>query len=237
MSILVFQPRIYTSAAGRSMPYRLRVPDDDTPGKSYPLVLFLHGAGERGTDNEAQLKWCGSVLGEQLQKRHPCFIVAPQCPPGRQWVNTPWTAGSYSVDAIPESEELRIAIGILKGVGREFNGIDPGRVFVAGLSMGGYGTRDAIMRHPDLFAAAVPICGAGDPSQASSMGHVKVWAFHGSEDDVVPPEGSREMVQALRNAGADVRYTEFEGVGHRSWINTWEEKDLFEWLFQQRRRG
>lgn len=234
----LFEARIYKSAdGGGSIPYRLRMPLNwDTSAERLPLVLFLHGAGERGSDNASQLTWGGRMLGRGFQAKHPCFVVAPQCPPGRQWVDTPWTTGSYSTRAVKESDELRMAVEIVRGVMKEFgNSIDPDRVYVMGLSMGGYGTWDAVTRHPDLFAAAVPICGGGDPGMAGAI-KAPVWAFHGGADTVVPPRASREMIDALKKSGAEPKYTEYEGVGHNSWVNAWAEKDLGDWLFAQKRK-
>ena len=227
------------AVAGGSLNYRLLVPGGYDPAgtAAYPVVLFLHGAGERGTDNKAQLKWGGPQLATTLQAAGPCFVVAPQCPPDKQWVNTPWAKGSYSAERVAISDELTMAIEAVETVTRQFK-IDRSRVYVMGLSMGGYGAWDAVVRRPDLFAAAVPICGAGDPSAADKIKHVAVWAFHGGADTVVPPAGSREMAEALRRAGATdetLVHTEFPGVGHNSWTPAWGMKGLFEWLLARKR--
>ncbi len=159
-----------------------------------------------------------------------------QCPPERRWVDTPWENGSYSSDAVKISNELRMAVEIVRGVTKEFgDAVDPDRVYVMGLSMGGYRAWDAIVRRPDLFAAAVPICGGGDPSKAGGI-RAKVWAFHGDADTVVPPGSSREMIKAMKKAGAEPKYTEYAAVGHNSWVNAWGEQDLPEWLFAQKRK-
>ena len=238
-ALKAFEARTYKGEKGASLPYRLLVPkgyDTKDEKKTYPLILFLHGAGERGTDNQSQLKWGGSLLAGDVQKKQPCFVVAPQCPPGKQWVNTPWGKGSYSTDKVPVSDELRMALEAVKEVRKEFH-VDPARVYVMGLSMGGYGSWDAIAREPRTFAAAVPICGAGDPSKAEAIKSVAVWAFHGAADNVVPPSGSRDMVAALKKAGASPKYTEFPGVGHGSWANAWNEPELIDWLFAQKRKA
>ena len=228
-----FEDRTHTSADGGKLPYRFLAPKALQADQKYPLLVFLHGAGERGTDNAAQLTWGGKVLAEAVQAKAKCFVVAPQCPPDRQWVNTPWAKGSYSTDAVKESDELRKVVEIVEKVSKE-SPIDPDRVYVMGLSMGGFGTWDLIMRHGDLFAAAVPICGGGDPSKANEI-TTKVWAFHGAADSVVPTEGTREMVEALKKAKNDPRYTEYPGVGHASWVNAWNEKELMGWLMEQKR--
>jgi predicted peptidase len=225
--------------AGGTLAYRLLTPDgyDPKADATYPLVLFLHGAGERGTDNVAQLKWGGVQLATQLQAAAKCFVVAPQCPPGKQWVNTPWAKGSYSTAAVPAGDELTMAIEAVEAATTEFK-IDRGRVYVMGLSMGGYGTWDAIARRPDLFAAAVPICGAGDPAAADKLKPLAIWVFHGGADTVVPTQGSRDMAAAMQKAGAaepTFKYTEFPGVGHNAWTKAWETPGLWEWLVAQRR--
>lgn len=228
-----FEARTHISDAGGSLSYRLLKPDGLQQDRKYPLLVFLHGAGERGGDNESQLKWGGKVLAEAVQAKEKCFVIAPQCPPERQWVNTPWAKGSYSIDAIKESDELRMVVEIVKKVSKEFP-IHADRIYVMGLSMGGFGTWDMITRHPDLFAAAAPICGGGDPSKAAEI-TAKVWAFHGAADDVVPTEGTREMVDALKRAKKDPKYTEYPGVSHGSWVNAWNEKGLVEWLMGQKK--
>jgi predicted peptidase len=228
-----FEARTHRSESGGSLPYRLFRPADLRKDAKYPMLVFLHGAGERGTDNASQLTWGGKVLAEAVQAEEKCFVIAPQCPPERQWVNTPWANGSYSVDAVKESDELRMVVEIVKSVSKE-SSIDPVRVYVMGLSMGGFGTWDLITRHPDLFAAAVPICGGGDPYKAKAIS-AKVWAFHGAADNVVPTGGTREMIDALKQAKKDPKYSEYPGVGHASWVNAWNEKELIEWLLRQKK--
>jgi predicted peptidase len=231
-----YTAREYKDDKGGSLPYRLLVPkgSEEKGERKYPLVLFLHGAGERGSDNTSQLKWGGAMLATDLQEKEPCFVIAPQCPNGKQWVNTPWGKGSYSAEKVPVSDELRMALAAVDEVKKEFP-IDSGRVYVMGLSMGGYGTWDAIARRPGEFAAAVPICGGGDPSKAGEIKHVTVWAFHGGADPVVPTQGTRDMIEALKKAGAEPKYTEYPGVGHDSWTKAWNEPELLTWLLGQKR--
>lgn len=222
----------------KSLPYRLVKPAGTEAGKTYPLVLFLHGAGERGTDNAKQLihvwdKGTGP-LGRAEFQAAKAFAILPQCPDGKQWVNVPWAKGSYQSPEI--SEPLDLALKLTDATIKDLP-IDPDRVSVMGLSMGGYGTFDAIQRRPDLFAAAVPVCGAMDVSKAKDVKHVAVWAFHGDKDTVVPPSGSRDAVAALKAAGADPRYTEYPGVGHNSWSPAFRERDLWTWVFSKRRAG
>ena len=227
---------VYTSASGLTMPYRLFVPPDYDPGKPYPLLLSLHGAGQRGQDNRGQL--CAYVAGwvsPQVQKVHPCLILMPQCPDQQQWVDTPWEKGSYSTAEIPISQSLSLTMEILEAVRKEYS-IDPSRLYVMGASMGGYGTWDAIIRFPDVFAAAVPVCGAGDPAMASRLVGVPIWAFHGDNDLTVPVSGITDMVGAIQQAGGKrVRVTLYKGVGHAALNMAWTQDDLVEWVFGQQR--
>ncbi|MDB5313527.1 MAG: esterase [Gemmataceae bacterium] len=227
----------YKSAPGQVLPYRLLKPADPEPGQKYPLVLILHGAGERGTDNAKQLIWYWdakkpTVLTRPEVAAAKAFAVIPQCPDGKQWVDVPWAKGSYKSPKI--SDPLRLALDLTESLVKDLP-VDPDRVYVTGMSMGGYGAFDAVQRRPDLFAAAVPVCGAGDPAKAKAIAHVPVWAFHGDQDGAVPVSGSRDMVAALKTAGASPRYSEYKGVGHNSWSPAFEEKEFWMWLFAQKR--
>lgn len=230
-----FAYRSHTNAsvAGYSMPYRLYVPDGYDPGKTYPLVVFLHGAGERGTDNTMQVDANrGARLWTETanQASHPCFVLAPQCPANKQWVNTNWSYGSYSTDKVSMSTELKMVKDIIETLMKNYK-IDANELYITGLSMGGYGTWDFIVRYPDMFRAAVPICGAGDPTKAASIKNVNIWCFHSSDDGVVPVKGTRDMVQALNTAGGNVKYTEYTNWGHSSWVPAYDQPDLANWLF------
>lgn len=247
-----FAARCFVDAAGLALPYRLLLPERSEPGVRYPLLLLLHGAGERGTDNVAQL---GNGIGSLLLHRRaafPCVAVVPQCPQGLRWVEADWSAASHELPSIP-SAPLHAALSLLESVlratPRERDGspaaalpsalpnIDPARVYILGLSMGGYGVWDALCREPHRFAAAVPICGGGVESEAPqiSAAAVAIWAFHGARDPVVPVERSRRMVAALRSCGAAIRYTEYAEVGHDAWNFAFSDPELLPWLFGQRR--
>ncbi|HNW58609.1 MAG TPA: alpha/beta hydrolase-fold protein [bacterium] len=250
-----------------TLPYRLFVPEKYDASKTYPLILALHGAGERGRDNELPLK--ANALGlawadSAVQAKNPCFIVLPQCPADRQWVNTDWSKGSYSLAAVGISDELQTVSNLLDSLTREF-AINTDRLYVVGLSMGGYGTWDLIARFPNRFAAAVPICGGADTSHASSLRSMPLWIFHGSEDAAVPVAASREMVEALIhsdracvfpefnyrtggnarmadsvltdkvNLNAPLLYTEYAGKGHAVWPQALALPQLPKWLLAQKR--
>ena len=221
------------------LPYCLIFPSSMEADESYPAVLFLHGAGERGDDNALQLNDTGIVpflTEESFYAQHPGVIIAPQCPEGEQWVDTPWEDGSYSLEEVPVSEEMEAVAGLLEQTCREYP-VDRERLYIAGVSMGGYGAWDMLMRHPEEFAGAVILCGAGDPSLAAEIKDVPVWVFHGDQDEEIPVSGSREMVTALEEAGVEeIHYTEYEGVGHWIWMIAYEEDGLLDWLFAQRRQ-
>ncbi len=225
-------------ADGKTLPYRLIKPADTETGKKYPLVLILHGAGERGTDNKKQLVWFWkdkqpSVTTRPEVAAAKAFVVVPQCPEGKRWVEVPWEKGSYKSPEI--SEPLKLALALTDSLLKDLP-IDPDRVYVVGMSMGGYGALDAVQRRPELFAACVPICGAGDVSKAKDISHVPVWAFHGDADTAVPVRGSREIVDALKKVGAEPKYTEYPKVGHNSWSPAFEEKEFWNWIFSQKRK-
>ncbi|MDB4673229.1 prolyl oligopeptidase family serine peptidase [Verrucomicrobiales bacterium] len=210
-----------------------------TPQKSeapLPLVLCLHGSGGRGGDNTTQIRdtwWAPNVLvSPETQAEHPCFVLMPQCPKGKRWADHKWDQGTYDFTATPETAELAAVAALVKKMAAKPE-IDASRIYVTGMSMGGYGTWDLLARYPDLFAAAIPICGGGDTSSAEQLKDVAIWVFHGAEDSVVPVTGSREMVAALKAVGAPVKYTEFPGVKHNSWQPCWKEKKLVPWLFAQ----
>ncbi len=166
--------------------YRLMKPEKTEPGVKYPLVLFLHGAGERGADNTSQLLHGVREFAKPENRRlYPCFVVAPQCPTDRRWVEVDWSAPAHTAPENP-SEPLRLALDLVDKLAAELP-VDRNRIYVTGLSLGGYGTWDAIARRPDLFAAAIPVCGGGDTAMAAKIKDIPIWAFHGDKDPVVAP--------------------------------------------------
>ncbi|MCG8583085.1 MAG: prolyl oligopeptidase family serine peptidase, partial [Pirellulales bacterium] len=198
------------------------------------LVLFLHGAGERGSDNRKQLVhgMKDFATDEALTKR-PCFVVAPQCPAGQKWVNVDWSAAGHTMPAKP-SDSLRLTMALVEHLEKKFS-IDAGRIYITGLSMGGYGVWDAVQRYPERFATAVPVCGGGDPKQAKQLAELPIWAFHGARDGVVKPHRSQEMIEAIKKVGGEPKYTEYPRAGHDSWSATYRDPRMHEWLFDQRR--
>jgi predicted esterase len=379
-----FEARQYKDADGNVLLYRLYKPKDYDPSKKYPLILFLHGAGERGNDNTAQVRDALHWAKDSVQKQQAAFILAPQCPAvqpafqvygtakpfdqtyndygkaaagewksyklalGKQptgakhfltlinssdaraatpaagefrnikvyedgagattalnleklvfgrkegrgvakksddgstialsgdvrikapleytvtprtvlefefrssaqgtchaigvdsdefldyrWANMDWSAKKGSAGKEP-STPMRLTLEVLEQLRKEFN-LDDKRLYVTGLSMGGYGTWDVIQRHPALFAAAAPVCGGADESSAARIKDIPIWCFHGGADNVVPPERSRNMIAALKAAGGEPKYTEYPGVGHNSWDRAYSEPELAPWLFAQHR--
>lgn len=219
-----------------TMPYRLFVPLDYDADKKYPLLLFLHGAGERGDDNTAQLTKSvfDTWLSDSTAPLAQAIVIFPQCPNDRQWVDTPWEKGSYSVDEVEESRQMEMVLDILYDIIDEYS-VDEDRVYVSGLSMGGFGTWDLLMRHSDIFAAAIPFCGGADPSRAELLADIPIWTFHGDADGDVPVAGTREIYNAIIAAGGEkIEYTEYEGYGHNVWSTGAAEPGIIEWLLSQR---
>ena len=216
------------------LPYRLYIPKNYDISKSYPLVLFLHGAGQRGDENIFQMDSYAMLFAQDsIQNIQACFVLVPQCPWYDQWVNSPWENGSYNIDETPLSAPLSKVIDII-GILKNDYSIDNSRVYVTGLSMGGYGTWDIISRYPLMFAAAIPICGAGDPSKANRIKHIPLQFFHSSDDPTVPVAGSRDMKNALitENA-ADFKYKEYDNLGHDCWTSAYFEPGLISWMFSK----
>jgi predicted peptidase len=229
----MLEKKTFTDKDGKTLQYRLLKPENYDPQTKYPLVLFLHGAGERGKDNDKQLvHGVAEFAKAESRKKHPCFLIAPQCPTGAGWSDFMAKKGAPSKD---QSEPGRLAVELVESIQKEYS-IDPNRLYITGLSMGGYGTWDIITRHPDMFAAAVPICGGGDPTKVEKIAKMPIWVFHGADDNVVKPERSREMVEAIKKAGGDAKYTEYPKVGHNSWVKAYQDADMVAWMFEQKRK-
>jgi predicted peptidase len=188
------------------------------PSKKWPLILFLHGAGERGDDLEL-VKIHGIAKIVAKQPDFPFVCVSPQCPEGTLW-----------------TDHHLVLKALLDGVLSTYT-IALDRVYLTGLSLGGYGTWSLAMAYPQTFAAIAPICGGGMPQWIGGLKDVPVWAFHGADDPVVPVEQSQSMVDALRASGGNARLTIYPGVGHDSWTQTYDNPELYEWFLQHRRQS
>lgn len=230
----LLEKKVFTGADGGKLPYRLMKPGTVEAGQTYPLVIFLHGAGERGTDNEKQLVH-GVTDFARARAKYPCYFLAPQCPEGQRWVEVDWSMPAHTMPKEPAAA-LRHVQELIDAVRKEYP-VDAERIYATGLSMGGYGAWDLVCRRPELFAAAVVVCGGADEGQAARVKDVPVWLFHGAKDGAVLPARSRNMVQALKKAGGQPRYTEYPNVGHDSWVRAYRDPEMLAWLFAQRRGG
>jgi predicted peptidase len=229
----LFSKHRYVAKGGSLLNYRLYSPTDISDSEKVPLVLFFHGAGERGRDNDSQLNHgVPSILDYVIKRGLRAVIVAPQCPPEELWVDTVWGEESHRMAEDPTAP-MKSTIELLRMTVRDLP-IDSARVVVTGISMGGFATWEILQRHPEMFAAAIPVCGGGDLEWADRIVSVPVHVFHGGADDVVLPVRSRSMVEALRALGGSPRYTEYEGVGHDSWTETYSNTSVLSWLFAQK---
>ncbi|MGD8240603.1 MAG: prolyl oligopeptidase family serine peptidase [Armatimonadota bacterium] len=197
--------------------YLLYLPQGYEEGdEAWPLMLFLHGAGERGDDLE-RLKILGPPKIAEERQDFPFVLVSPQCPADEWW-------------------SIQVLDALLDEIIAGYR-IDEDRVYLTGVSMGGYGAWMLAGHRPDRFAALVPICGGGLPPMTQKMVHIPVWVFHGAKDDMVPIERSRVMVDTLRGFGGNVKFTIYPEAKHDSWTETYDNPDLYEWLLEQRRGG
>ena len=246
----LFEKKVFISEAGGTIPYRFLIPENSTSKsvadkefegnwifdndntKEYPLIIFLHGAGERGTDNEIQLAYIDKVFGNsEFREKHPCYVIAPQCPKENKWVEVSWSLSEHIQPETP-SIPLQLTIELIDEIIENYP-VDESRIYVTGLSMGGFGTWDLLSRFPDKFAGGIPICGGGDENNASKISQIPIWAFHGATDRVVMVERSRNMIEAIKNNGGSPKYTEFPTLGHLCWTQAYATEGLFEWLFKQ----
>lgn len=215
----IFQKE-FTVTKQANLPFLLSLPSNYEQSEDlYPLVLFLHGMGERGNDlNKVKVHGIPKVVEE---KEFPFIMVAPQCPDDlyrySTWINL--------------MDELK---ALIDDVAVNYR-VDKQRIYVTGLSMGGYGTWEIAKRYPELFAAAAPICGGGSVKNIERLKDVPVWAFHGAKDDVVLLEESEVMVEALRKAGGDVKFTVYPDANHDSWTETYNNPEFYTWLLSKRK--
>lgn len=230
-------PHVWKAPNGIEVPYRLAVPESVEAGKTYPLILFMHGAGERGTDNALQLKHgVQDILANAAKLNEPCFLIAPQCPAEVWWADL--DDRKLRLKAATEPNPRLEAVLALVDDFPKSHPVDPKRLYITGISMGGFATWFILGQHPDKFAAALPICGGGDPAPelVSKFKDVPVWTFHGDKDTVVPPEASLDLVAALEKAGGKPKLTIYPGVGHNSWTQTYADPEPLRWLLSHRKK-
>lgn len=220
-----FIDKTFKDSAGTEHKYVLFVPHDYNKDKPTPTILFLHGAGETKQKEGAKTKGTPKMpvevgIGPAIKKREktfPFLTIIPQSP------RFGWGAGS---------DGAKLALAILEDVEKNYS-IDPKRLYLTGLSMGGMGTWSLAMEMPDKWAAIVPICGRGDTSKAEKIKDLPCWAFHGDADTAVNVSGSRDLIKAIEKAGGHPKYTEYPGVGHNSWDKAYGTDELYEWLLKQ----
>ena len=226
----ILAPKVFKNAKSETLLYRLFVPQNYDPKKKYPLVLYLHGGGGRGTDNLKQIEGGNGYLIDfftqaETQSRYPSFVVAPQSPMQEGWIE---------YDSMTPTRQLRLVFELIEDLRGTYH-IDGHRLYVAGQSMGGFGTFAIISEHPRLFAAGLALCGGGDESKVARLIRTPVWAFHGEKDEAVKVERSRNIEAAIRKAGGQARYTEYAGEGHNIWPKVVKEPQLRPWLFAKRK--
>jgi len=239
-----FEAGVFTDSRGTTMHYRLFVPrgyDQPSPAH-YPLIVFLHGNGDQGSDNRRQVREGARVWVEpDNQERHPAFVLAPQCPAGDGWGRPSGLAG------YPAGSPLEALFELLDDIERRYR-IDTDRRYITGMSGGGWGTLRALSHQPRRFAAAILVCPAGEPARnpevplrengvgvVAGIESIPLWFFHGTDDPVVPISLTRDRVAALRRAGGTPRLTEYPGVEHDAWVRAYAEPDIVDWLFAQER--
>ncbi len=233
-----FEKKTYTDGT-HTLLYRVRMPDPSI--EKAPVVLFLHGAGERGCDNEKQLDIAILNTFSLCEEMQRSIVIAPQCPEGERWANYSLSEAACPVDETPETYLLRLTAEVVARYAA-LPCADKDRVYVTGLSMGGFGTWDILARHGGLFAAGVPICGGGDPAKAALLAGIPIYAFHGAKDDVVPPIGTERMARAIEKEGKGKLHCVIFGD---SWHDVWDralaytgsetDPPTLKWMFEQRK--
>ncbi len=199
--------------------YLLYLPDNYSDKKIFPLMIFLHGAGERGEDIQ-KVKLHGPPMLAEKQKDFPFVLISPQCQENERWTDP------LNVDAL---------INLIDEIIIKYK-IDKERIYLTGLSMGGYGTWNLASLYPDKFAAIAPVCGGGDTRKAYKLKSIPTWVFHGAKDMVVPISESETMVEALQKIGGDVKFTVYPEADHDSWTETYDNPELFKWFLRQKKQ-
>ena len=224
---------------GDTLNYRMLLPKDFEASKTYPLVLMLHGAGERGNDNKKQLAHGSQLfLNETVRDSFSAIVIFPQCPKNDYWSkldadrSTKPITFNYKYNEAP-TKAMGLVMDLMKDmVAKPFVKTD--QVYVMGLSMGGMGAFEIIYRHPKMFAAAIPICGGGDPESVTAYAKdIPLWIFHGAKDDVVDPKLSLNMASAIISAGGFPKLTLYDFANHNSWDPAFAEPELLNWLFSK----
>ena len=222
------------------IPYRILLPENFNPSQKYPLIIFLHGSGERGNDNEKQLVHGAKLfLQKENRQKYPAIVVFPQCPEKTFWSNAQFLYDEkgernfYYLNGGEPSIAMKMLVGLVNNLFVQYK-IKKEQVYVMGLSMGGMGTFELVNRMPHTFAAAIPICGGANPEIATQVKNTSWWIFHGAKDNAVPPEQSEIMYKALKKNNVPVKFTLYPEAGHNSWDNTFNEPGLLKWIFSKK---
>ena len=220
--------------------YRILMPENFDKTKTYPVLLFLHGAGERGNDNKAQLIHGSKLfLRPEVRANYPAIVIFPQCPEDSYWSNVK----SSTVNGKRNFEfekggkptlAMKMVMSLMEQV-KDLPYTDNKRIYAGGLSMGGMGTFEILRRMRGEFAAAFAVCGGDNPENVRKYKNIPLWIFHGAKDDVVPPENSQIIADALKAKKADVKFTMYPEANHNSWDQAFAEPELLSWLFSQKR--
>lgn len=233
-----YQKKLYI-ASSDTLPYRILLPQNYNPNKAYPLVLFLHGMGERGNDNERQLIFGAQLfLNDSVLQKNHAVVVFPQCPEKYCWYNFETKIIEnqeiiISSDTVIPNKVLELLKGLIFDLEKQYS-LDKKRFYIGGLSMGGLGTFEMVHQNPDMFAAAFPICGGANPSIAKDVAKTSWWIFHGEMDDIVSVQFSKQIYTALQEVHADAKMSLYPNVKHNSWINALQEPELLPWLFSKK---
>ncbi|WFB36158.1 prolyl oligopeptidase family serine peptidase [Kiritimatiellota bacterium B12222] len=225
----------YSSEDGKTqVPWRLFIPKEASDTHKLPLIVFLHGAGSRGNDNLRPMDLAYRFFDADAQAENPCFIFAPQCPKGTGWNDFKKIGNKDNNNFSYNPDPNAVMVGVLETLDQLIATypIDTNRIYITGMSMGGFGTWEMLYRRPDMFAAAIPICGSGDLSTVHVYKDVPIWCWHGVNDTTVRVENSRELIAALEAAGGSPKYSEIK-AGHGSWEPAYRTIALHQWLFAQ----
>jgi predicted peptidase len=232
----LFNYGLYTNEDMR-MAYRMYVPSNYRSSKTYPLLTFLHGAGQRGDDGLSPVEAVVPMFFDNPSEdvAFDSIVLVPQCPFKYRWVESDWGLGFYYLDDISQSKPMTAYLDILDDVKGRYS-VDTDRFYVTGISMGGYGTWDLLMRHGDMFASGMPICGGGDRKKADLLLDIPIRTFHGSADAEVPVIGSQRMYKAIIGLGGQkISYTQLDGYPHNVWDYAYSDSSNMDWLFSHRR--
>ncbi|MFA6715805.1 MAG: prolyl oligopeptidase family serine peptidase [Victivallales bacterium] len=227
-----YHPFYYQTKNGQKLNCRLYTPPNNGEKQKYPLVVHFHGAGSRGDNNSSQLRFSQKLTNKENAVKYPCFLFAPQCPADKKWVDIDWGELAHEIPSEPSSQ-MAMAMAAIDEIIKKYP-VDTTRIYVYGQSMGAFATWDILCRRPDMFAAAVSVCGGGDENCAPRIAHVPVRIIHGALDPVVKVERSQNMFAALKKAGGSPGYTEYPKVRHNAWSYSYTPK-LFAWMFSQKK--